>query len=131
MRHQYRDIRIRIPEEIQWHDYHGVPRYTPFSPNDCPEPYAVEVLLMEIACQHCGKHFNVQLHNGPLGDAARLASEVKSGRIAYGEPPPHHCAGDVVTSRPLRILEFYMRQSGQEWKRDTGLEVSLQTEFAT
>jgi hypothetical protein len=72
----------------------------------------------------------VQLHNGPVGHAARLASEIKSGRIAYGEPPNHDCPGDVLTSKPLRILEFYARQSGQEWKRETELEVALQTEVA-
>lgn len=128
MRHSYRDIRARIPERIQWYDSHGVPRYTPFTPDDCPDPYAVEVVLMEIACQHCDGRFNVEVHNGPVGDASRLAKEVGSGRITYGEPPVHDCPGDLLHSQPLRTLQFYMRRSGEEWKRETRLETTLEQE---
>ncbi len=36
----------------------------------------------------------------------------------------------MVTSEPVKILEFYMRSSGEDWKRDTSLEVSLRPEVA-
>ena len=130
MKHPYRDIRTRIPEPIQWHDSQGVPRYAAFTPEHCPDPYAVEALLLEIACQHCRRHFTVEMHNGPVGDASRLASEVRSGRINYGDPPSHDCPGDKVTSTPIRVLTFYMRQSGGGWKRDSSLEIQLQPESA-
>jgi hypothetical protein len=107
-----------------------VPRYTPFTPGECPSPYAVEVVLMEIACQHCHRRFQVELHNGPVGDASRLAKEVKSGRVNYGDPPHHDCPGDMVNSEPLRIVEFHMRRSGEDWKRDTSFEGAVQPELA-
>jgi hypothetical protein len=125
MRHSYQDIQARIPEQAQWHDAHGVPRYTSFSPYDCPDPYAVEVLLMEITCQHCGREFNVEVHNGPVGDAGRLAKQITSGRITYGEPPHHDCPGDLLHSKSVRILRYHMRRSGDEWMRETRFEIGL------
>ena len=113
------DIRSRIKEPIQWYDSHGVPRYATFTPDCCSNPYALEVVPIEIACRHCNKHFQVEMNNGPVGEVARLANEIESGRINYGEPPNHGCPGDISNSEALKILEYHDRRSGEEWKRQT------------
>jgi hypothetical protein len=125
MKHSYHDIRSRIAEPVQWYDAQGVPRYASFTPDESSNPYAAEVVLIEIACRHCQAHFQVELHNGPTGESTRLAQEIKSGRISYGEPPNHACPGDTVNSAAVKVLQYCVRRSGQAWSRETGLEVPV------
>lgn len=54
----YRDIRDKLGEPL-WHDEHGVPRYVAFHPSMCGV-YDVHVALLEIECQGCGEHFQLE-----------------------------------------------------------------------
>jgi len=79
---------------------------------------------MEIACRHCNAHFQVEMQSGPIGEATRLATEIETGRINYGEPPCHDCPGDKVNSQAIKILGYYVR-AGEEWKREERAEVAI------
>ena len=128
----YQDIRSRIDEEPKWFDGNGVPRYCKFEPRRTCNIYAREVLLLEIACQSCGKRFHVETNWSRWGYIPsylerierETARHIKHGgdldlRIGWGDPPRHDCkgAGNVMTSDTIRIVEFWCKPSGGEWER--------------
>ena len=114
MHADYADITSRIAEPPTWWDAHGVPRYGEPTPEACPNIYAREVAIVEIACQSCGRRFRVMEHHGTM-DSVRgiptLRAQVESGSIYYGDPPRHSwddCyGGDTMTSNPIRVLAFW------------------------
>jgi hypothetical protein len=149
MHADYMDIRSRISEPPRWFDSHGVPRYDDFTPELCPNIYADEVILMEIACQACHENFLVELHSdlmsriypppaGGLLCRPKFSESIKPGDIPhYGDPPrhsfEHSCAGDTMNCWDLRIVEFWERISFTEqrengflsrWRRRQDLEVA-------
>jgi hypothetical protein len=127
-----------ITTEILWWDENGVPRLAPHHPELCPDIYATEVVLLQIACQACKKEFPVQMSwdaGGELLERAKafamveraigamphaakpqmlavnsLSGFVKAGTIHYGDPPHHDCASGVTMNcDDLRVIEFWSR----------------------
>ena len=119
----YDDIRQKIKEDPQWYDENGVPRYSKFSPELCPDIYADEVVLLEIACQDCERRFLVEMHWGQhlkifdrhheslSNQLRRWLKQKKRGwtPIHYGDPPHHNCVGDTMNCYDLKIIEFWRR----------------------
>lgn len=140
MHHHFNDIVDRIPEPPKWWDTHGFPRYCDFAPRETANIYADELVLLEIACQGCGRLFTVCIAQSPLErirldtDTLRptLAEHVASGAIHYGDPPNVDCcpAGATMNSVPVRVVEFWVRGSGHSWQRDPNLEVDIDTDWA-
>jgi len=128
--HDYPDITSRIKDPVLWYDTHGVPRYDSFTPSLCPDIYANEVALMEIACQACGDRFPVELHNSLLmilRNGKKLSDKVRDNSIHYGDPPIHGggCSGNTMNCDDLRIIEFW-RRDRFDWTRVPELEIRLQ-----
>lgn len=132
MLESYEDIRSRIPEEPQWWDEHGVPRYAPFHPRHCANIYADEAVLLLIACQNCRALFRVAMsfHSVPRRAEVGLvlAEHIKNGTIHYGDPPNTGCCdpGASMNCEDLAVLEYW-RRSKFEWEREPGLERTLET----
>lgn len=134
MNHHYKDIRDRIAETPQWWDEHAVPRYCAFTPNQVADIYAVEVALIEIACQNCGALFNVawsrSVHRiGWNEDGTVYVKESEPfdpQRFHYGDPPNAGCcdAGPTMNSIPRRVLESWRRSF--EWIRQPDKEVIVE-----
>jgi hypothetical protein len=137
----YADILERIAEPPTWFDEHAVPRFCPFSPRAIANIYADEAVLMRIACQACGREFDVCLSLGIndvvwaalRGEAVHnktLADLVREGSIHYGDPPNVRCcdAGPTMNSEPMRVLEFWQRLRAANWRRVAALEVTLAPE---
>jgi hypothetical protein len=88
----YSDITDRIAETPKWWDENGVPRYVEFEPRRAANIYAVEVVLLDIACSMCLRRFQVALSG--QGGAHRdeqgvsLADQIHSGDIDYWAPLP-------------------------------------------
>ena len=99
MHSNYRDILDRINEEPSWYDENGTPRYGEFAPDMCPNIYAHSVVLLEIACQSCGRRFRVEMNEGPW-----LPSDIPPKNWHYGDPPAHGCVGDTMNCDDLVIL---------------------------
>jgi len=133
MNASYTDIRTRIKEEPLWFDMNGVPRYDKFHPDLCPNIYADEVILLEIACQRCGKKFFVEMNWNDfslnfLGKRIpsfreRITRWKKQKRksdgwapIHYGDPPCHDCVGDTMNCYDLRIVKFWKRSRKLVWR---------------
>ena len=119
MNHSYRDITSRIAEEPKWYDENGTPRYEPFAPALCPSIYAEQVILLRIACQDCGRQFDVELSGSvlcPLDDPQKLH---------YGDPPAHGCVGDTMNCVDLAVLQVWDRRHLSEWKRRRKLEGTI------
>lgn len=125
--------------EILWWDQNGVPRLAPHHPDLCPDIYATEVVLLQIACQACRKEFPVQMSwdaGGELLERAKafamveravgvapshevkasedftgkLSTHVTAGTIHYGDPPHHDCAtGVTMNCYDLKVVEFWTR----------------------
>jgi hypothetical protein len=131
----YSDIRSLIKQEPVWFDNHGVPRYDTFKPEDMPNIYAREACLMRIVCQGCRERFLVGLTPSfPINDISddRLQRQIEQGTIKYGDPPRHRypgnrtqgCAGEMMTSNSLKIVEYWRKVNG-DWIRDSALEIAL------
>lgn len=116
MRSNYSDIRALIDMEPLWFDMHGAPRYAPFHPSLCPSIYAHQVILLEIACQHCGQRFKVEMHEHWSWE--RLVDPKK---LHYGDPPAHSCTGDTMNCVDLAVLEVWTK-SEFKWRRRRKLE---------
>jgi len=57
----YNDILELTDREPVWWTEDGVPRFCEFHPDDASNIYATEVVLLEIACQECGRRFLAEL----------------------------------------------------------------------
>jgi hypothetical protein len=135
MFNDYSDITDRIAEPATWFDEHGVPRYGDFEPHKVANIYAIEVALVEIACQGCRARFHVafSFHVPPgleemVGNCSSLAEGIKKGALQYGDPPNYnHCADGVSTTcYDLRVIQYWIRPKGWgEWVRDSRLEIDL------
>jgi hypothetical protein len=140
----YGDIIDRIEEEPIWYDQNGVPRYEKFKPDLAPNIYADEVILLEIACQDCGRKFLVEMNwehtdlyllrhsipNPSFSEVMRgwLKTDKKEESwppVHYGDPPSHGCVGDTMNVYDLRILEFW-RKENFDWARKTEFELELE-----
>jgi hypothetical protein len=145
MNHHYRDIIDKLGPPLWW-DEHAVPRYCPFSPDECANIYADEVVLLEIACQSCGAIFRVAMSSSRfqrICEAAKyenelFAKEVEEQKLCddisekllhYGDPPNNHCcpAGPTMNCIDRRVLEYWKREK-QEWVRDSSYEVEIEEE---
>jgi ATPase family associated with various cellular activities (AAA) len=126
----YSDITDRIAESPKWWDERGVPRYAEFEPHRVANIYAREVVLIEIACHACGRHFEVALSGqggaGSGENGRSMAENIRAGEIAYGDPPNYgNCRdGASTTCYNLRVLQYWRRPHGA-WTRDPTLEMTL------
>ena len=131
MHTDYSDIRDRLGEPLWW-DEVGCPRYCLFSPDHVNSIYAGEVAFLEIACQNCGRRFEVavvsdsfdQIEGGPS-----LRRRVEDNSIHYGDPPNVDCcaAGPCMNCEDLRVLQFWYRDyEAIEWRRVSDLERTLE-----
>ena len=141
MKSNYADIRARIDEEPTWWDENGCPRYGKFHPNLSPNIYAHEVMLLEIACQECGRRFLVEMSTRPWFDtsfrAQITACQERRARgdnhlgtpVHYGDPPRHDgdkcAAGHTMNCYDLRIVEFWVKKR-RDWMRCPEFEVELE-----
>jgi hypothetical protein len=128
----YRDITERITEPPKWWDENGVPRYAEFEPHLAANIYAVEVALVEIACQACGKHFEVAFSGqggaGAGENGRSMANKIRGGEMEYGDPPDYgNCRdGATMTCYNLRVIQYWIRPKGWgDWIRDPILEINL------
>ena len=102
--------------------------------------YAEYAALMIVTCQNCGRQFKVgvwrdrylQSHKeGRLKFVPPIMPTVEdAGNFYFGDPPRHEtgptpsgeCScGDVMTSDPRQILEFWRRKDW-DWERVPELE---------
>jgi hypothetical protein len=143
MHSYYEDIRSRIKDEPQWYDCHGVPRYDKFKPQDSPNIYAEEVVLIEISCQDCNRRFLVEMNWSMMEMVFNRHSESFSTvmklwlkdpdrakhfpPVHYGDPPAHGCVGDTMNCYDLRIVEFWKKDSFK-WSRVSEYEIDLEKE---
>lgn len=128
MKPDYADIRALTDREPDWFDENGAPRYAPFEP-DMLGVYDKFALLVEIACQSCGKKFLVAQGWPSWGTQINYESLVVEGKkysleeladgYHYGDPPRHDdcAAGDTMNCVDLRIVEAWERS---DWKRGVG-----------
>lgn len=109
----YEDI-LELGAKPLWWDENGVPRFKAHAPSLSANIYAIEVVLLKIACQLCGVEQLVQMTwssmdtvnamirmewarskstKTKVGNLPRnigtLADAVRSGSIHYGDPPYH------------------------------------------
>jgi hypothetical protein len=108
MKNKFSDILQRISEAPTWWDSNGTPRFGEFHPESCPNVYATEVALLRIACQGCGRLFDVELHADPyLGK--RLSDSPTE--IYYNDPPNVGCClvGPTMSSISLHVVQFWKR----------------------
>jgi len=139
MLERYEDIKKRIKDPILWYDENGVPRYDKFNKSVCPDIYADEVVLLEIACQDCNKKFLVEMswshctkiferHTESI--SARLYQWIESNKkgwppLHYGDPPRHdYCVGETMNCVDIRVIEFW-QQEKFGWKRLPQFEIEL------
>ena len=109
----YDDILSKIAEPPTWHDQNGTPRYGEFRSDACPSIYSSHVALVRIACQHCGREFDVELHTAIFD--SRMDRPPK--RWHYGDPPAHGCTGDTMNCVDLSVLQYWSRDQFQGWQR--------------
>ncbi|MDQ3933411.1 MAG: hypothetical protein M3340_02130 [Actinomycetota bacterium] len=129
MNHSYADIREKLGEP-QWWDENAVPRYCDFAPERCANIYALEAVLLEIACQDCGTPFLVAISRAE-GAGMTLEQAVVASEIHYGDPPNAGCcgAGPTMNSVPRRVIEFWVRRRF-EWFRSSDLERTIDCGWA-
>lgn len=126
MHHQYTDILSRITEPPSWFDEHAVPRYGAFAPSELANIYAVEAVLVQLACQSCGKSMLAAMSRGQHDEERPLREQIIARRLSYGDPPNTGCcfAGPSMTSDMLRVIEYWSR-AGFDWRRESTLELPL------
>lgn len=140
MKASFLDIKDRIDEQPRWYDENGTPRYEEFSPDLSPNIYADEVILIEIACQHCREKFLVEMNWGIMHVvlevynkepfSVRLTQWLRNRNgnfcpIHYGDPPNHMCIGDTMNCIDLRIIEFH-KKIEHRFERIKKFEIELE-----
>lgn len=135
MNPDYSDIIEAVGRQPLWFYGDGVPRYRPFHPQECGV-YDNLALLVEIACQGCGKRVLVgegwtkwgetkDFDTQKFGYAERTLRELAEG-YHYGDPPAHGCGGDSMNCIDLRIVEAWERgrnwNNGLDWQRRPEIE---------
>lgn len=132
MNHYYQDILERIPEPPKWWDEHAVPRYCDFAPDQVANIYAREAVLLEIACQNCGKFFDVAMSwdemQGHLRGEPSLRFCIEGKTFHYGDPPNARCcpAGPTMNCLDIRVKQYWLKESGSfNWQRVAALEIEL------
>jgi hypothetical protein len=127
----YSDITERIAETPKWWDENGVPRYVEFEPRRAANIYAVEVVLLDIACFMCLRRFQVAL-SGQGGahrdeNGVSLADQIRSGDIDYCDPPNYgNCRDGASTGCfNLAVLQYWRRDFLRDWERHASLEIVL------
>lgn len=117
MKPDYSDILTHVSREPCWYDQNGCPRFTPFNYTLYSDPYAQQVFLLRIACQRCGRQFDVEVCTPWALEAPELVDDPRL--LHYGDPPRHNddsghrCPGETMTCDHLAVL--------QAWeKRDLG-----------
>lgn len=129
----YEDILERCGQPL-WYDEAGAPRYAPFHPDLCNNPYAKQAALLRIACQQCGMEFRVAYTVGPW-EGDRFVRALQAGTWHAGDPPRHghylkgaydwnnDCsAGSTMNCEDLEVIEFWVRDHLHGWKRVSELE---------
>ena len=126
MHHHYDDIRDLTEKEPLWWDECAVPRYCEFEPDAASNIYANNVVLFTIACQSCGRRFNVCLSESVI-DTPSLQDAAREGWLGYGDPPNIRCcpAGPTMSSFSLYVSQFWTRKLSN-WRRVPELEVGLE-----
>lgn len=138
MHRRYHDILSRIAEDPSWWQQGGVPRYGAFEP-DAAGIYARELALVRIACQFCRTPFVVLIENS--AQERRIAKEIRSKTLAYGDPPNIGCCDEGLPSNTVtvRVIEYWARAHPEfveenrvtdwprynMWRRDGALEVEI------
>lgn len=153
MHHDYRDITERISTPPTWWDENGCPRWGEFAPDMVPDIYADEACLLEIECQGCGRRFEVAMSSSrmrrlratwlrrgiemtvggvvPVSDPSpsyALIEQIAHGFIHYGDPPNHvdeDHAGSTMNSIPIRVIQFWDREPGGDWRRVADAEIVI------
>lgn len=64
-----------------WWDENGTPRFMEHHPRLCPDIYADEVALLEIACQACERRFKVQMS---WGRSSELVQRARAWKLVEG-----------------------------------------------
>jgi hypothetical protein len=131
MMQSYRDLLEMVGREPLWWDEAGVPRFVPFEPSLCNNIYADEAALLLIECVGCGRRLHVAVTwsrvQEMLRGASALSTRIEQHTVHYGDAPcwrlgESQCAGTMMASTPLRVVEFWERCGGQ-WVRRSELEV--------
>lgn len=125
MLRSYREITDKMGEPLWW-DGNGVPRYVPFSP-DATGVYDHAVGLVEIACQDCGKRFEVAFeydHHRWNGSELVAYKRPDPQTLHYGDPPNHDCVGDTMNCEDLRVLQWWEKEH-LDWVRVSDMEVKI------
>lgn len=132
MFNDYTDITKRIAAPPKWWDENGVPRYAEFDPQRLANIYAREAALVEVACQACGRRFEVAFSHPCLERTSDkiglLAENIRDGELHYGDPPNYgNCqSGASMNCFDLRVLQYWSRDNQKfEWVRDSRLEIGL------
>ena len=127
----YSDILERIHEPPVWFDEHAVPRFNLFTPYQCANIYASQVVLFLIECQSCKREFLVAMSWAKHDEKSSLADDVKSQQLNYGDPPNVDCcqSGPTMMSVPRRVLEFWTQD--RDWKRVPELEINVKADWDT
>lgn len=118
----YTDILRRVPVAPQWWDHNGVPRFDAYRPEDSPNPYAEESVLLEVVCPVCGAKFQGEVNSGPFRGRRVLSALAVEGELGYPSPPRHDCQGDAQAGLTVRVVEFWRRGDLMAWERVRGLE---------
>jgi hypothetical protein len=127
----YSDITERIDAIPKWWDENGVPRYVEFAPHRVANIYAVEVVLLDIACSMCLRPFQVAL-SGQGGahrdeNGVSLADQIRSGEIDYYDPPNYGGCRDGASTGcfNLAVVQYWRRDFLRGWERNPSLEIVL------
>jgi hypothetical protein len=127
----YSDITERIAETPMSWDENGVPRCLEFAPRSTANIYAVEVVLLDIACSMSLRRFQVAI-SGQGGahrdeNGVSVAGQIRSGDIDYCDPPNYgNCPDGAATGCfNLAVLQFWCRDFLRDGERNASLEIVL------
>jgi hypothetical protein len=115
MKEAYVDILSLTDRDPVWYDPNGTPRYCEYLPEVMPDVYARVIVFMRIACQCCGRQFNVGMSAGTFD----WLTTVKPREWHYGDPPRHNClgAGETMNCTDIAVLRAWHRTQAAEWVR--------------
>jgi len=138
MKPKYQDILDLTPDSPTWYDQNGAPRYCEFHPSIVG---GQEVVLLKIECASCRKRFLVEMSKHVSGFSfpdlidclTHVGMDVKEAACDipnYGDPPRHdykgnRCAGEVMTCDDIKIMQFWRKDTGDNWERVPEYEIYL------
>lgn len=113
MKARYDDLIARLGRP-DWWDENGVPRYGPFEPAHCGNPYAFQAALIRACCCFCRRETDLAISSDRLDLDIRMDLAAR-GMAIYGLLPHFEHCGRPNNGELRAVRSVWQRPRPETW----------------